>query len=143
MTKPQLEPLSIDIIEMWAGLDETSREMATLSLNFRRVDYAESDVLEDIEERKRHTSEAIQRLVQEKADSAFPDIGVEVRVTNIRKGSVVAIVALLTPGAVYSFFKDYKDFREGVVQFAKDLRKISFELESATRLAFQRVKRRF
>jgi hypothetical protein len=67
-------------------------------------------------------------VLQPLADELFGKGNIKVIPADIKKGSIVIDVALVTVGAAYVFFKDYEALKKGVEAFVKDIGYVSRKL---------------
>ncbi len=109
---------------LWDGRDQTSKQMLRFSLRHLVPENLWYAILAD-DAAKAWLLSQYENEIQEQLDRQFGVGQAQVRTEQITQGSLeVALVVSLVTSAVFKFFRDYKDFDEGVKQFVKRLEQV-------------------
>lgn len=120
--------MEVKIAQIWNGEDSTTGKLAEVALQTPGDRSAVFFLLRPFEDwlLLRRLNKQLQAL----ADIRFGKGVVVVKGERVTNGSVLAYFSLvLVAGAVFKFFKDYKNFKEGVLEFARDVKKAEATLE--------------
>lgn len=120
------DDFDVEIASVWDGTDKKDSKLAELRLKFSEMSlptfWQQSQYLLLLME--------LDKELQPLADARFGKNRISVDCKELREGSVEVIVLLTAVGgALYAFFKDYKDLREGLLLFIKDVKAAASELQ--------------
>ena len=119
------DDLDVEAASLWDGTNRQQSKLAELKLKF--LDLA----LPEFWDKSQYLFllMELEKELQPLADIRFGKDRIKVDAKELREGSVEVIVLLTAVGGVlHIFFKDYKDIREGVVLFVKDVKAVSSDL---------------
>jgi hypothetical protein len=129
----------VDILSIWDGVDQKIARLADLKLRFLDLDPPEElfgpstkdlFILTDLEVE-----------LQYLADKRFGKGKIKAECVRILRGSLEVLVTLTAVGsAAFVFFKDYKDFREGILLFVADVKSAAAELRGIAKKRLSRKK---